>query len=115
MDLSSPRALCHLSTPTHRWVRGIAETISFSRATRWGGRSIVMFTDSELLTVPCGFVQLTRESTMSFGKGMRHTMGCAPVGLGEGRVELGCGGNVLGVAVGPGSTTAPHIYPEASW
>ena len=29
----------------------------------------------ELLTVPCGFVQLTRESTISFGKGVHHTMG----------------------------------------
>ena len=71
--------------------------------------------NSELLTVPCGFVQLTRDSMMSFGKGMRHTMGCAPVGLGEGRAALGCGGNVRGVAVGPGSTTPPHMYTEASW
>ena len=61
--------------------------------------------NSESLTVPCGFFQLTRDSTMSFGKGMRHTIECSPVGLGEGRAELGCGGNVRGVAVGPGSTT----------
>ena len=70
--------------------------------------------NSELLTVPCGFVQLTRDSTMSFGKGMLHTMGCAPAGLGEGRAALGCGGNFRGVAVGPGSPTPPHMYPEAS-
>ena len=70
---------------------------------------------SELLTVTCGFVQLTSDSTMSFGKGMRHTMGCAPVGLGEGRASLGCGGNVRGVAVGPGSTMPLHMYTEASW
>ena len=37
--------------------------------------------NSELLTIPCGFVQLTRDFTMSFGKGIRHTMGCAPLGL----------------------------------
>ena len=48
MDLSSPRVLCHLSTPTRRWVRGIAETIFFIRATRWGGRAIVMFTESTI-------------------------------------------------------------------
>ena len=71
--------------------------------------------NSELLTFPCGFVQLTSYSTMSFGKGMRHTMGCAPVGVGEGRAALGCGGNSRGMAVGPGSTTPPHMYPEASW
>ena len=71
--------------------------------------------NSELLTVPCGFVQLTRDSTMSFGKGMRQNMWCYPVGLGEGRVALGCGGNFRGVAVGPGSTMPPHMYPEASW
>ena len=69
--------------------------------------------NSELLTVLWGFVQLTRDSTIPFGKGMRHTMGCAPVGLGGGRAALGCGGNVIGVAVGPGSTMTPHIYPEA--
>ena len=28
--------------------RGIAETISFSRATRWGGRAIVMLTESKI-------------------------------------------------------------------
>ena len=71
--------------------------------------------NSELLTVPCGFVQLTRGSTMSFGKGMRHTMGCAPVGLGEGRAALGCGRNSRGVAVDSGSTTPPHMYLETSW
>ena len=71
--------------------------------------------NSELLTVPCGFVQLFRDSSMSFGKGMRHNMGFAPMGLGKGRSALGCGGNFRGVAVGPGSTTPPQIYPEASW
>ena len=71
--------------------------------------------NSELLTVPCGFVQLTRDFTMSFGKGIRHTMGCAPLGLWGGRAALGCGGNSQGMAVGPGSTTPPHMYPEASW
>ena len=71
--------------------------------------------NSELLTAPCGFVQLTRDSIMSFGKGMPHTIRCAPVGLGEGRAALGCGGNFRGVVVGPGSTTPPHMYPEASW
>ena len=48
MDLSSPRVLCHLSTPTRRWVRGIAWKISFSRVTRWGGRAIVMLTESTI-------------------------------------------------------------------
>ena len=71
--------------------------------------------NSELLTVPCGFFQLTRDSTMSFGKGICHTMGCAPLGLGEGHEVLGCGGIYQGLAVGPGSTTPLHMYPEASW
>ena len=71
--------------------------------------------NSELLTVPCEFVQLPRESTMSFGKGISHTMGCAPLGFGEVRAALGCGGNSQDMAVGPGNTTPPHMYPEASW
>ena len=71
--------------------------------------------NSELLTVPCGFVQLTRESNMSFGKGIRHTMGCDPLGFGEGRAALGCGGNSRCMAVGPRRTTPLHMYPEASW
>ena len=71
--------------------------------------------NSELLTVPCEFFQLTRESTMSLGKDIRHTMGCAPLGFGEGRAALGCGGNFRGMAVGPGSTTPPHMYPDASY
>ena len=33
MDRISPRILCNLSTPTLCWVRGMAWTISFSRAT----------------------------------------------------------------------------------
>ena len=48
MDHSSPRVLCHLYTPTCRWVQGIAWTISFSRATQWGGRAIVMLTESKI-------------------------------------------------------------------
>ena len=71
--------------------------------------------NSELLTVSSGVVQLTRDSSMSFGKGMRHTMGCAPVGLGEGRVALVYGLNFRGVEVGPCCTTPLHMYPEASW
>ena len=71
--------------------------------------------NSEMLNVPCGFVQLTSDSTMSFGKDMRDTMGCTPVGLGEGRAALGYGGSVCGVVVGPVSTTPPYMYPEASW
>ena len=71
--------------------------------------------NSELLTVPCGFVQLTRDSTMPFGKGIRHTMWCAHVGLGEGRAALVCGGNYRGMSVVPGSTTPPFMYPEALW
>ena len=71
--------------------------------------------NSELLTVPCGFVQLTRESMMSLGKGIRHTIGCAPLGFGEGRAALGCGGNSRGMAVGTGSTRPLHMYPEALW
>ena len=71
--------------------------------------------NSELLTVPCRFVQLTKDSTMSFGKGIRQTMGCAPLGLGEVRAALGCGGNYQGMVVGPGSTTPPHMYLEALW
>ena len=71
--------------------------------------------NSELLTVPCGFFQLTRDSTMSFGKGIQHTMVCAPVGLGECLAALGCGGNSRGMAVGPGITKPPHMYPEALW
>ena len=71
--------------------------------------------NSELLTVPCGFFQLTRDSTMFFGKGICHTLGCAPLGLGEGRAALGCGGNYRGMAFGPGSTTPPHMYSESLW
>ena len=43
---SSPRTRCHLSMPTLCWVRGMEETISFSRATRWGGRVIIMLAES---------------------------------------------------------------------
>ena len=68
----------------------------------------------ELLTVPCAFVQLTRESTMSLGKGIHHTMGCAPLGFGDGRAALDYGGKLQGMEVGPGSTTPLHMYPEAS-
>ena len=71
--------------------------------------------NSELLTAPCGFVQLTREYIMSLGKGIRHTMRCALLGFGDGCAALGCGGNLLGMAVGPGSTTPPHMYPEELW
>ena len=71
--------------------------------------------NSDLLTFPSGFVQLTRESTMSFGKDIHHTIGYAPLGFGEGRAALGCVGSYQGMAVGPGSTTPPHMYPEASW
>ena len=96
-----------------------ARVVSSFTTKHWATQSLLTTpptsSNSELLTVPCGFVQLTSDSTMFFGKGMRHTMGCAPVGLGEGRTALGCGGNVLGVAVGPRSTTPLHIYPEASW
>ena len=48
MERSSPKIRCHLSTPTLRWVRGMAWTISFSRATRWGGRAIVMLMESTI-------------------------------------------------------------------
>ena len=48
MDRSSPRVLRHLYTPTRRWVRGIAWTIYFSRATRCGWRAIVMLTESTI-------------------------------------------------------------------
>ena len=69
----------------------------------------------ELLTVPCGFVQLTRVSTISFWKVTHHTMDCAPLEFGEGHESLGCGGNYRGIAVGPGNTTTPFMYLGASW
>ena len=71
--------------------------------------------NSELLTVPCGFVQLTRESTISLGKGIYRTMGCAPLEFGEGCAALGCGSNFRGMDGGPGSTTLSHMYLDASW
>ena len=48
MDRSSPKIRCHLSTPTLCWVRGMEWTIYFSRATRWGGRAIVMLMESTI-------------------------------------------------------------------
>ena len=52
---------------------------------------------------------------MSLGKGIRHTMGCAPLMFEEDCAALGCCNNFRDMAVGPGSTTPPHIYIEASW
>ena len=48
MERSSPKIRCHFSTPTLCWVRGMAWTISFSRAMRWGGRAIVMLMESTI-------------------------------------------------------------------
>ena len=70
--------------------------------------------NSELLTVPRGFVQPTREYTISLGIGIRHTMVCALLGFGDGRAALGCGKNLQGIEVGPVITTPSHMYPEAS-
>ena len=47
--------------------------------------------NSELLTVPCGIVQLTRDSTTSFGKGALHNTMRSSVGFGDGCSALGCG------------------------
>ena len=48
MERISPKIRCHLSTPTLYWVRGMAWTISFSRAKQWGGREIVMLMESTI-------------------------------------------------------------------
>ena len=71
--------------------------------------------NSELLTVPYGFVQLNRDLLCPLGKAYATLWGVPPLGFGEGRAALVCGGNSRGMAIGTGSTTPPHMYPEASW
>ena len=48
IERSSLMTRCYLSTCTLCWVRGMEETISFSHATWWGRRVIVMLMESKI-------------------------------------------------------------------
>ena len=80
----SPRTRCHLSTPILRWERGMADTISSSRATRWGGRVIVMLMESTIHPSRVWHVEHEQSLASSFFSertSLRYLLSCLSRGL----------------------------------
>ena len=69
IERSSPKTRCHLSTPTMCWVQGMDVMIFLSRATRWGGRVIVMLTESTIHPSMVCYVDHDQYPASSFLRG----------------------------------------------
>ena len=95
--------------------RNVHSCTSKQIATPSWWRTLPDISKSDLVVPPVGLDQLTKSSTISGGKWARQTMGWGAAGYGEGRAVLGCACISRGTAMGPGSSTPPHIVPDAPW